>query len=114
MAVEPSLAALLGAGATQTDTELVIPKAGLQSSSGAYQFTPAADNRAEQLFLAILLRAKAGQDTSEDSQMRISEPQFSLVNVPKPGDPEYVKIRYQYTVQVDIDGITKEPSPDGI
>lgn len=112
MAVEPSLAALFGAGTTQTATELIIPKAGLQSA--AYQFTPATDNRAEQLFLAMLLRSKAGQDTSEDSQMRISEPQMSLVNVPKPGDPDYVKIRYQYTIQVDIDVVTKEPSPDGI
>jgi len=34
--------------------------------------------------------------------------------VPKPGDPEYVKVRYQYTVQVDLDVITKDPSPDGI
>ena len=112
MAVEPALTALFGVGAVQTAADLTISKSGLQSLG--YSFTPEAANRAEQLFLAILLKAKAGQDTSEDSQMRVSEPQMSLVNVPKPGDPEYVKVRYQYTVQVDLDVITKDPSPDGI
>jgi hypothetical protein len=112
MAVEPALIAIFGTGAAQTATDLTISKAGLQATG--YTFTPSASNRAEQLFLAILLKAKSGQDTSEDSQMRISEPTMSLVNVPKPGDPEYIKARYQYTIQVDADVITKDPSPDGI
>lgn len=56
--VEPTLQEVFGAGATQTATILTIEKADFPT------LTAAADNRAEQLFVAILLKAEATLTTS--------------------------------------------------
>lgn len=75
---EPTLQEVFGAGATQTGTTLTIAKADFPT------LTAAADNRAEQLFVAILLQAQAAltttrQDTNPEQSITIEDQFQSLV-----------------------------------
>lgn len=51
---EPTLQTIFGAGASQTSTQIIINKADLPG------LTPAANNRADQLLVGVLLRAQVG------------------------------------------------------
>lgn len=75
---EPTLQEVFGAGATQTGTTLTIAKADFPN------LTAAADNRAEQLFVALLLKAQVAltptrQDTNPEQSITIEESFQSLV-----------------------------------
>ena len=80
--MEPSLQAVFGAGATQTATTVTILKSDLPG------LTPAADNRAESLLVAILLKAKAtlttaNQETNIEQSITINDgfvPSFVIRN----------------------------------
>lgn len=70
---EPTLQDIFGAGATQTGTTITISKADFPN------LTAAPDNRAESLFVAILLRAYSmltttRQDTNPEQSITIEEP----------------------------------------
>jgi hypothetical protein len=70
---EPTLVQVFGAGASQTSTTLTITKADLVSVG----LTVAADNTAESLLVAILLKAQqqltqANQDSNVDQSVVIS------------------------------------------
>jgi hypothetical protein len=68
---EPLTTNFFGAGFTQTASNLTILKSDLVAPVGltpSYEFTPAANNRSEQLALALILRWLRHQDQSTDSQ----------------------------------------------
>lgn len=76
---EPTLQEVFGTGATQTGTTLTIAKADFPT------LTAAADNRAEQLFVALLLKAEAvltptRQDANPEQSLTIEDSYQSLVN----------------------------------
>lgn len=78
---EPTLAQIFGANATQTDSELIVKKAALQTVG----LTPSATNTAESLFVAILLTAKpnlttANQESNPDQSIIIDDQFETLVN----------------------------------
>lgn len=63
---EPSLTAVFGANATQTSTDLVIKKSDLSSAG----LTASANNTAESLLLAIILKFKEVlTDTARDTNI---------------------------------------------
>jgi hypothetical protein len=69
---EPTLTAVFGANATQTSTDLVIKKSDLVEAG----LTPSADNTAESLLLAIILKFKlvltdAARDTNIDQSVAV-------------------------------------------
>lgn len=73
---EPTLQEVFGLGATQTANTITIAKADLPG------LTPAADNRAESLFVGIFLRAKsyltpANQEANPDQSITITDPDFN-------------------------------------
>ena len=73
---EPTLQQIFGTGATQTATTITIVKADLPG------LTPAADNRAEPVFVGILLRAKsfltpANQEANSEQSITITDPDFN-------------------------------------
>ena len=75
---EPTLQEVFGAGATQSATVLTIAKADFPT------LTAAADNRAEQLFVALLLKAEAAlttarQDTNVEQSITIEDSFQTLV-----------------------------------
>ncbi|WP_017317106.1 hypothetical protein [Mastigocladopsis repens] len=77
---EPTLTEVFGLGASQTDAQLIISKADL----AAVGLTPAANNRAEQLFVALLLKVQAylnptSQETNPDIQIIIEEGTFPSI-----------------------------------
>lgn len=78
MAVNPSLTQLFGAGAVQTGTNFTLLKADLQNSS-VWTFTPTANNTAESLFVATLLKARLGADQSTDAELTFSDITQNLV-----------------------------------
>lgn len=73
---EPTLQQIFGANAVQTATTITITKADLPG------LTPAADNRAEQLFVGILIKAmdyltQSNFDTNPDQSIIVSYPDFN-------------------------------------
>jgi hypothetical protein len=77
---EPTLSEVFGAGASQTGTQLIISKADL----AAVGLTAAADNRAEQLFVALLLKVSAylnptTQETNPEIQVTVEEGAFPSI-----------------------------------
>lgn len=77
---EPTLSDVFGPGASQTGTQLIISKADL----AAVGLTPAADNRAEQLFVGLVLRVLAylnpsTQETNPDIQVTVEEGAFPAI-----------------------------------
>lgn len=78
MAVNPSLTQIFGSTATQDATNLTIKKVDLQSPTN-WTFTPAANNNAEALFVALLLKARLGQDVSTDAELVLSDITQSLI-----------------------------------
>lgn len=78
---EPTLVQIFGANATQTDSELIIKKAALQTVG----LTPSATNTAESLLVAILLVAKSNltatnQESNPEQSITIEDSFESLVN----------------------------------
>ncbi|HYX18766.1 MAG TPA: hypothetical protein VE944_31240 [Nostoc sp.] len=71
---EPTLLEVFGANATQTSTDLVIKKSDLV----AVGFTPSANNTAESLIIAIVLKFKsvltdAARDTNIDQSVTVTD-----------------------------------------
>ena len=111
MPSNPLVTAFFGPGSTQDAEKLTILKSDLQAPAGLpspYEFTPAVDNTAEALFLAIFLRAQRNQDISLDSQMVFSPFERELVT--RFGQAE---IRYFCTFEIFVrDSISKVPNPN--
>lgn len=81
MPSEPLLANFFGSGVSQSATNLIIVKNDLIAPVGlvpSYNFTPAENNRSEQLALALILRWLRNQDQSTDSQFIIKPFEQSL------------------------------------
>lgn len=88
MAVNKTLPELFGDGANQTATEFTILKASLASTRtpAAYPaLVASADNTAEGLFTASLMKVYETQDTSQDAEVAIYGPDVSLVEVVSDG-----------------------------
>lgn len=71
MPSEPLFTNFFGSNATQNEADLIIKKADLVAPVGlvpSYDFTAEANNRSEQLALALVLRWLRNQDQSTDSQ----------------------------------------------
>lgn len=84
MPSDPLPTSFFGAGFTQDIERLSILKADLQPPIGlipqlAYDFTPAVNNRAETLFLAMLLRVQRNLDKSSDAQLVITPFEKELI-----------------------------------
>ncbi|MBW4572672.1 MAG: hypothetical protein KME31_33280 [Tolypothrix carrinoi HA7290-LM1] len=89
---ELTLQQIFGANATQTATELVIKKSDLQTVG----LTVAADNRGEQLFVAIFAKAKqvlnkTAQETNPDLQITIETGYTAIVFR---NDQEYKQVNF--------------------
>jgi|GEM_PF-1990816 len=115
MPSNPSLINFFGPGFTQDLEKFTIMKADLMAPSALpadkkYEFTPAAANTSESIFLALFLRAQANQDVSLDSQMVITDFQPTL---------EYRYGRWQrvyscsFTVYID-DLMSTFPNPNSV
>jgi hypothetical protein len=78
MANNPTLVQMFGTAATQTATLLTITKADLVNNT-AWTFTPSANNTAESLFVALMLKARLGSDQSVDAELTFSDITQSLV-----------------------------------
>lgn len=92
---QPTLAAVFGANATQTATDLIIKKADLPG------LTPSATNTAESLFAGILLRAEVDLTTTAreaDPDRNIAiEPGFD--SIAYRGTTAYYQSQRQITLQ---------------
>lgn len=94
---EPTLTQIFGAGATQTATTLTITKADLTG------LTASANNSAESLFVAVMLKAKssltpANYDANIDQSVVIETPSFNAQQLVNRGDTQY----RQYTEEVRL------------
>lgn len=103
---EPTLTEVFGASATQDGTDLVIKKADLPAAN----FTPASNNRAEQLFVALLQKVavklnETNQTADSDIQITV-EPSFSSVTTVN--DVNYKVFTYTVSLRKpDTDTIIK-------
>lgn len=94
---EPTLQQIFGAGATQTATELVISKADLTG------LTATANNSAESLFVAIMLKAKthlttANYEANTDQSIVIETPGFNAQSLVTRNNTQY----RQYSETVNL------------
>lgn len=94
---EPTLIQVFGAGATQTATTLTISKADLIG------LTPASDNTAESLVVAILLKAKqqlttANYEANVEQNITIVTPDFNAQSLVTRNNQQY----RQYTENVNL------------
>jgi hypothetical protein len=94
---EPTLTQVFGAGATQTATELVISKADLTG------LTATANNSAESLFVAILLKAKEylttiNYDANIDQSITVVTPDFNAQSLVTRNNTQY----RQYSETVNL------------
>lgn len=111
MASDPLLTNFFGPSVTQDATTLVINKNDLVAPVGltpSYDFTPALNNRSEQLFTAILLRAQRNQDQSTDSQLVITPFEQTL-------EYRFGKWQRKYVCTVEIyidDTVSTFPNPN--
>jgi hypothetical protein len=111
MPSEPLFTNFFGAGVTQTATQIIVLKNDLVAPVGlvpSYDFTPAAENRAEQTALAMLLRWQRNQDQSTDSQLRITPFEQSL-------EFQFNKWLRKHVAQIEIwqeDSTSSLPNPN--
>lgn len=94
---EPTLQQIFGAGATQSATELILSKADLTG------LTASANNSAESLFVAILLKAKAylttaNYDANIDQSVVIETPGFNAQSLVTRNNTQY----RQYSETVNL------------
>lgn len=94
---EPTLTQVFGAGATQTATTLTIAKADLTG------LTASANNSAESLFVALLLKAKeyltaANYDSNIDQSVTIVTPDFNAQSLITRNNQQY----RQFTQTVNL------------
>ena len=94
---EPTLTQVFGAGATQTSTTLTITKADLTG------LTASANNSAESLFVAILLKAKeylttVNYDANIDQSITVVTPDFNAQSLVTRNNTQY----RQYTQTVNL------------
>jgi hypothetical protein len=112
MAVQPTLTQFFGTNATETSTDLVIKKADLVSTAVpvAFNFTPTSTtDTAEKNALALLHRWRLNQDSSVDSQFKVSEWQPSLIQI---NSKWYT--RYRATIDITVEQPTTQPNPNDI
>lgn len=113
MSSDPTFNSFFGAGATQTGTIITIQKSDLIPPielNPSYEFTPALNNRSEQIALALVLRWLRNQDASSDSQFIIAPFEQSL-------EFRFNKWERRYVSQIEIwqpDTISTLPNPNSI
>lgn len=97
---EPTLVQVFGAGATQDLTTLTIAKADLT----ALGLTASANNTAESLFVALLLKAKAilataSLETNPDQSVAIAEADFNFQTLITRNNLTYRQSSYTINLQ---------------
>ena len=97
---EPTLSQVFGAGATQTTTTLSIAKADL----AALGLTASADNKAESLFVALLLQVKtaltpATLETNLDQSISVAESDFNFQTLVTRNNQTYRQSTYSINLQ---------------
>lgn len=111
MPSEPLVNNFFGAGFTQSAINLIILKSDLIAPVGltpSYDFTPAANNRSEQLALALILRWLRNQDQSTDSQFIIKPFEQTL-------EFRFNKWQRRYSTEIEIfqdDTVSTFPNPN--
>jgi ribonuclease HI len=111
MPSEPLFTNFFGAGVTQTATQIIVLKNDLVAPVGlvpSYDFTPAAENRAEQTALAFILKWLRNQDQSTDSQFVIKSFEQSL-------EFRFNKWQRRYVSEIEIfqdDTLSTFPNPN--
>jgi hypothetical protein len=111
MPSEPLTTNFFGSGFTQTATNLIIVKNDLIAPVGfvpSYNFTPAINNRSEQLALALILRWLRNQDQSMDSQFILKPFEQSL-------EFRFNKWQRRYSSEIEIfqdDTLSSFPDPN--
>ncbi len=111
MPSEPLTTNFFGTGFTQTATNLIILKSDLIAPTGlvpSYEFTPAVNNRSEQLALALILRWWRNQDQSTDSQFVIKPFEQTL-------EFRFGKWQRRYFSEIEIfqdDTVSTFPNPN--
>lgn len=111
MPSEPLTTNFFGPGFTQTATNLTILKNDLIAPVGltpSYDFTPAANNRSEQLALALILRWQRNLDPSTDSQFIIKPFEQTL-------EFRFSKWQRRYVSEIEIfqdDTVSTFPNPN--
>jgi len=114
MAINKSLTELFGTGATQTITDFTIQKASLASSRTPIAFQALlalAENTAESLFIALLLKCWETQDTSPDAELAIYGPDVQLVSLVSDGAPAIFE-QYIFSVRVLTKKNQAMPNPN--
>ncbi|BAY89655.1 MULTISPECIES: hypothetical protein [unclassified Tolypothrix] len=106
---EPTLQQVFGAGATQDATSITILKADLVSTG----FTSATSNRAEQIFVAILLKAddylnETNQGTDNDIQVTIADSGYP--SIVTRNNAQYRQTTYNVNLQKADSGSTVDPN----
>jgi len=102
MAINKTLPEIFGDGATQTLTEITIPKGGLQSNRVPIAFEKLialAENTGESIFAILLMMMWERQDTSADAEVAIFGPTVNLVNVVSDGK-NAIADEYVFTVRI--------------
>jgi hypothetical protein len=102
MAIEKNLPDLLGEGATQDVDSVTFLKSSFKSNRIPIAFAPliaAAINNGESVFLALLLMAWERQDTSQDTQLKITGPAINVINTINDG-VEAIADEYQFLVTI--------------
>jgi hypothetical protein len=114
MAINKTLPELFGVGAAQTLTDFTVAKASLSSSRtpAAFQALLAlAENTAESLLIALILRAWENQDTSPDAQLAIFGPDVQLVSMVSDGVSAVFE-QYVFSVRILTKKSQAMPNPN--
>lgn len=118
MAINKSLAELMGTGATQDINSFTVLKTSLKSSRVPIAFQALlalVDNTAESLFTALLLFVWENQDTSPDAELAIFGPDVQLVELVSDGVPA-VHDQFVFSVRILAKRPTSQvmPNPNAI
>lgn len=105
---EPTLTDVFGAGASQTATQLIIDKADLAS----HGLTPAADNTAESLYVAMTLQAAdflttTNQETNPEQQIVVE--QSTIQSLVTRGTSQYRQVSFTVDLQTPDIAFTLDP-----
>lgn len=106
---EPTLSQVFGSNATQDATTLTIPKADLASVG----LTASANNTAESLIVAILLKAAdylkdTNQQTNTDIQVTIADSGFPQIVTRN--NVQYRQVTFNINLQTPDTGFTLDPN----
>ncbi len=114
MAIDKSLPELFGTGAAQTATNFTIQKASLASTRVPIAFQALlalANNSAESLLIALILKAWENQDTSPDAQVAIFGPDVQLVSLVSDGVSAIFE-QYVFSVRILTKKSVAMPNPN--